>query len=157
MQHRHIVTERAAEAIHRLRREGDLGNQHNGRLVTLLQHGAQHFDVHQRLAAAGDTVQQKHLPRITGEDGADDLVLRRTWIGGRQRTGAIGERVALLHLVTDLHQAALGHRGEYAGAAVGLCAQRLEWSGPALRFEQVVHHALLLRASERLLALQQRW
>ena len=57
MEHGHLIAETPREAAHRLRRERDLGHEHDGTLP-LLKKARDRLEVDFRLAAARDTVQQ---------------------------------------------------------------------------------------------------
>ena len=83
MQHRHLVAEGAAEPAHRLRREPDLGNQHDG-AAPRGQHPAHRLEVDQRLAAAGDAEEQRALARVQRLDRGEGRLL----IAGEASTAA---------------------------------------------------------------------
>src|SRR6185503_14621252 len=60
MQNGDPVAKRGPEAIDRLRCERYLGHQHDRRLAALIDDAAQQLDVDERLAAAGDPVQEEN-------------------------------------------------------------------------------------------------
>jgi hypothetical protein len=64
VQHRDRVAEHGAEAIHRLRRERDLRHEHDGRLSLLQYDAPQELEVDERLPAARDAVQERHVSRL---------------------------------------------------------------------------------------------
>ena len=76
VEHGHAIAEGRAKAIDRLRRERDLGNEHDRALVARIDQRAQQFDVDERLATAGDAVQQKRFTRPPGAHCIDRVLLR---------------------------------------------------------------------------------
>jgi hypothetical protein len=58
VEHGHAVAEDGLEAPDRLRRQRDLGHEHDRGTALHLHHLAEQFDVDQRLAGAGDAAQQ---------------------------------------------------------------------------------------------------
>src|SRR5207253_9686923 len=67
VKHGDTIAERAAEAGDRLRREGDLGNEHDRALSALLDERAEQRDVDERFAAPGDAMKKEGF---TGARGA---------------------------------------------------------------------------------------
>ena len=63
MKHRDLVTERAAEAAHRLPRQPDFGHEDDGAKPGL-QDSADGLEVYQRFAAARDPEQQGAFARV---------------------------------------------------------------------------------------------
>ena len=108
VQHRYAVAEHGAEAIHCLRREGDLRYQHYGAHPALQHHLPQEFQVHERLAASGDSVQQEGLTGGRTPQRVNGYLLRccRRVSMFRDRR-ARGKRVAFLNFVPNEYQPAL--------------------------------------------------
>ena len=61
VKHGDRVPEYVPEPIDRLRRERDLGHEHDGRLSSFANDSLEQLNVHERLAAPGDAVEEKHL------------------------------------------------------------------------------------------------
>ncbi|HEX5830791.1 MAG TPA: hypothetical protein VFY16_07430, partial [Gemmatimonadaceae bacterium] len=105
VQHRHPVAEHRAEAVHRLRRERDLGHEHDGRSPLPLDDVAQQLEVDERLPAPRDAAEQERLARRGAGERVDRHPLRRR--GHRERHAlpvTPGEGIALHHLVAHRHQ-----------------------------------------------------
>jgi hypothetical protein len=81
VQHRHRVTERTSNASDGLRREGDLGNEHD-RSSTALDFPAERLEVHERLPAPRHAEHDGRPTRRESTDCVNSLSLRP---GGRGR------------------------------------------------------------------------
>src|SRR5690606_30939245 len=75
MEHRHAIAEHGTEAIHRLRREGDLRHEHYRTLAAAQDYLPEHFQVYEGLAAPGHSVKQERGTRRGIPDGGDRLTL----------------------------------------------------------------------------------
>lgn len=74
MQHRDVDAEAIAKSADRLRRQGDLGHQHEG-LLTAFERGACECEINLGLAAAGDAVEQEGCKATAAAHGIDRSLL----------------------------------------------------------------------------------
>ncbi len=157
MEHGDPIAKRRAETIDRLRRERDLGHEHDGGLPSLIHDPAQQLDVDECLAAPGNPVQEKHLPLVCARHRVHRGLLRGGWLEPRRRDSASSrERIALDLLVLDDDVAPLLQCLEYGRRELGLIRKLLNRGPPAQRFYQLEYRALLSRPREDLVALQKR-
>jgi hypothetical protein len=156
VEHRDLIAERAAEPVDRLRRQRDLRHQHDRALPALPHHAAQQLDVDERLAAPRDAVQQERLPCASGSHPVHDRLLRRRRRVRRRRSGASGERIARDRLVGYRGEAARHQPLEHRRREPKLLEQVRHRRPPAERLEQLVQRALLRRAREDALPVEER-
>src|SRR5258706_12883360 len=157
MEHGDPIAKRRAETIDRLRRERDLGHEHDGALPSPTDDPAQQLDGAECLAAPGNPVQEKHLPLVCARHRVHRGLLRGGWLEPRRRDSAPSrERIALDLLVLDDDVAPLLQCLEYGRRELGLIRKLLNRGPPAQRFYQLEYRALLSRPSEDLVALQKR-
>ena len=122
VQNGHVVAEAAAKAPHRLRRERDLGHNHDGP-APLCSHAFDGVEVDLRLARARDAVDKHHvtLCGVRGaRDGGEGLLLPRREAlrprgpGARERGGTV-DRPAHATAVVHVHHATLEQRRHHTG------------------------------------------
>ncbi len=157
VQHGHAVAEHGAEPIDGLRREGDLGHEHDRRPAAALDHLAQQLDVDQRLAAAGDAVEQQGLARLGGDDGVDGgaLCVGGHVVRGREH-GAGGERIACDDGRFHGRESARDERLHHRGREAELRGEVRDLGVAAHALEDLEQLALSFGAGEGLLAFLQR-
>jgi hypothetical protein len=115
VQHGDLVAEGRAESIHGLRRERDLGDEHDG-AAPLAGDAPEQLDVDQCLPAAGDAVQQEHASRRRRGHPLDGLPLRGGRLDGyRGGNGARREGIAHRWFPLDRHQSAALQRADHRG------------------------------------------
>ena len=157
MQHGDPVAEHGTKAIDGLRRERDLRHEDDGRLPFLEDDALEQLDIDESLAAPGDSVQQRDVTRLPSSQTRDRVRLR---IARRMRVrlapSACQERVALDRFEGDFHEPARDEALEHRCREVDPFREMLDGRAPADRFEQLIHRALLRRAREELVALDQR-
>ncbi len=114
VQHRHLIAEHRAKAVHGLRRERDLRNQHDGAHAALSDHVLEPLEVDQRLAAPRHAVEQHHLAwlRVTQRADGGDLSGRRLMTRVR-RAHPRRKRIALDHVTTNGEQSTVAQRLEH--------------------------------------------
>ena len=117
----------------------------------------QQLDVDERLAAAGDAVQQRDVARLRERESRDRVRLR---VGGVCASGGAPARVRKgsrsTVSVADLHEPALHEAREHGAREVELLVEHLERRASTEFLDQLVERALLRRAREQLVALHQR-
>ena len=157
VQHRDAVAEDGAEPVHRLRRERDLRDEDDRRLPLLVHHATEELEVDERLAAPGDAVQQRHVPRFRSCEAAERMRLRVAWlVRVRLAQGAREERVACNSLGADLDEATRDQPLEHGRRHAELLGEVLHRRASPERLEQLVGCALLRCAREHPVAIHQR-
>ena len=158
VQDRDLVAEVCPEAKHRLRCQGDLGDEHDGG-PTLGEYRSQQLDVDQRLAGSGDTLEQigRRLRFVqSGAEGVERRALmRREFVTHGVTRRHVDEGVPELLLVHDLDQLFLFEPRDDCAAEPLVPRHRGEFRAPACGFE--VGEGLLLAAgpAEDLIAFRQ--
>ena len=126
MEHRDLIAEDGAESVDRLRCECDLRHE-DDRALPLRDDVLQQFDVDERLAAAGDAVQERHRAGRGGGQRVDRRALgqcRRVVM--RHRTEAIKKRIARQHFLVHAYNAALHDALHHGVGAAELIDQLLD-------------------------------
>jgi hypothetical protein len=157
MQHRDHVAEDPTEPIDRLRRERDLRNEHDRGLAPLAHDALKELDVHQRLAASGDTVQEKDVARRARRERIDRALLvgcGRVWPRGRE--SARRERIAAHNLFIEHDETARNEPLQHRRREAELLDEMLDRRAPAERLQELEQHALLRGAREDPIAAHQR-
>ncbi len=157
VQHRDGVAELGAKAIDGLRRERDLGHEHDRRLSIAQNEPLEKLEVDERLAAAGDPVKEKDVSALAASERHERVSLRRRGLvpprRGRRTTG---KRIARHRLGGQRHQLALHQRPQDGRRELVPLGEVLDRHGPADRLDQLEQRPLLRLASKGFLALEER-
>ena len=154
MQHRDLVPEHASHPRHRLRREGDFGNEED-RPTTRRDDAAQDLEIDERLAGPGDAVDENGDVGRRSGDAVHDAPLVGREVGRRRRL-QIRERVARLRDLGVARQP-LRHQPVHRRAReLEPFEEMFHGRRPSQRLQCFVRDAALRRARERPLPLEQR-
>jgi hypothetical protein len=137
--------------------ERDLGDEHDRALPFAAHDLLEDLQVDERLAAAGDAAEEEGGARCAGEDRVDRGLLRGRRRDRRRRARRTrGEGIAVLPFPLGAREAAF-HEGVHhaRGDRVPL-EEELHRRAAAELFEQLVQRALLRRALEGRVALEER-
>ena len=154
---RDLVTEHRPEAIDSLRRERDLRDENDRALAVPAHDLLEDLQVHERLAAPGDAVQQEGGAGGTGEDRVDRSALCLARRDLRRLAGRPArERIARSPLALLAHESPLEQARHHAAGTAQALEEERHRSAPAELLEELVELPLLRCTFERGVTLEER-